>query len=617
MKIQKALVRQLNGLDVFCISSGAMISSGLFILPGIIYTLAGPSIVLGYFLAGLLFVPALFAKIELSTAMPKAGGSYFFIERSMGTFAGILGGFASWFSLSLKSAFALAGIGAFATLINPNLNYTHIKIISLIFCAFFTVVNILSVKLTGKLQNVMVLFLLSILSIYILRGWMVMDLNSFKPFFAKGGIEFFNVVGLIFVSFGGLTKAASVAEEVKNPQKNITYGMISSFFVVLIFYVFSVFVTVGVLSSGELSNSLTPLSLAGLKLFGTPGSIILAIGAVFAFISTVNSGILASSRFPIAMSRDNLLPRIFASINKRSTPYFSIIITGLFMAFSILFLSLEDLVKVASSMKIVLFILIITASILMRESKILNYKPYFKAPFYPWMHLAGILSYFFLLYKMGTKAIIAVVSFLIVTTLWYKLYVREKSRRKSALIHIIESITAKEIAGESLGKELREVLKKRDEIGEDRFDKLVKKSEIIDIPKQLTANDFFVLVSEKLAAKLNVDKEKLKDQLIAREEESTTAIRPGLAIPHITIDGEHNFEILIARCESGIVFSSSLPPVYAVFVLAGTLDERNFHLRTLAAIAQIVQDLDFDKDWLRAKNIEELRDIILLSKRRR
>ncbi|MBA7507685.1 hypothetical protein ES706_06405 [subsurface metagenome] len=91
-------------------------------------------------------------------------------------------------------------------------------------------------------------------------------------------------------------------------------------------------------------------------------------------------------------------------------------------------------------------------------------------------------------------------------------------------------------------------------------------------------------------------------------------ILPGLAIPHMTIDGEHKFELVIARCEAGINFTQDLPPVYAAFVLVGSRDERNFHLRALSAIAQ---DANFDKDWLRAKNIEELRDIILLARRHR
>ncbi|MCK4418324.1 PTS sugar transporter subunit IIA, partial [Candidatus Aerophobetes bacterium] len=148
-------------------------------------------------------------------------------------------------------------------------------------------------------------------------------------------------------------------------------------------------------------------------------------------------------------------------------------------------------------------------------------------------------------------------------------------------------------------------------------DKLVKRCEIIDIGKQTTLTEFFRIVAKKLAKRLNIDERQLLNSLTAREKETTTVIRPGLAIPHITIEGKHKFELIMARCEAGINFTEELPPVYAAFILVGSPDERNFHLRALSAIAQIVQDIDFDKDWLRAKNIEELRDIILLAKRHR
>ena len=124
-------------------------------------------------------------------------------------------------------------------------------------------------------------------------------------------------------------------------------------------------------------------------------------------------------------------------------------------------------------------------------------------------------------------------------------------------------------------------------------------------------------MAKKLAERLNIDEEQLLDSFIARENETTTVIRPGLAIPHITIEGKHKFELIMARCEAGINFTKEVPSVYAAFILVGSPDERNFHLRALSAIAQIAQDVDFDKNWLRAKNIEELRDTILIAKRHR
>ena len=615
---QGKLTRQLGIVDVFCVAAGAMVSSGLFVLPGLVYAKVGPAVILAYIVAGILVLPALFAKAELSTAMPKAGGDYFFIERSMGSTAGTIGGLASWFSLSLKSAFSLVGIGVFATLITPNVTDWQIKLVAAGFCVFFTVLNLISIKLTGKVQIVLVLVLIGSLMLYIFRGSMLLDVHRYTPFMPFGKSALLPAVGMVFISFGGLTKVASIAEEVKNPAKNIPYGMILAFCTILLLYGLTIFVTVGLLPGNELAHSLTPISTASSKILGTFGKVLMAIAAILAFFSTANAGILAASRFPMAMSRDQLLPDCFAKVNKRfNTPHFSIIFTGIFMLTVILLLNLEELVKVASTMKVILFLLGIMACIIMRESRILNYKPAFVSPLYPWLQLIGIFSYVFLLYQMGTIAFLSAGGFILLSILWNKIYAHEKTARKSALIHIVERVTAKEIVGDSLAAELREILKERDEIIEDRFDKLVKKCEIIDIDKQLTLPEFFTIVAKKFAKRLNINAQQLFEALMEREQQTTTVIKPGLAIPHIIIDGEHKFELLIARSEAGIIFTETSPPVYAVFVLVGSPDERNFHLRALSAIAQIVNDVNFDRDWLRAKNVEQLRDIVLLAKRHR
>ncbi len=614
----RELVRQLGRIDVFCIAAGAMISSGLFVLPGLVYAKVGPSVILAYILAGIFVLPALFAKAELTTAMPRAGGSYFFIERSMGSAAGTVGGLASWFSLSLKSAFSLIGIGVFATLISPNISYWHIKLIAVGFCVLFTFLNLISVKVTSRAQIFLVILLFILLSLYIFRGLMSLDVHKYTPFMPFNRHALFAATGMVFISFGGLTKIASVAEEIRDPGKTIPHAMILEHCVIMLLYGLAIFVTVGLLNGDEFAHSLTPLSTGGYKLFGKTGSMIMAFVAILAFVSTANAGILAASRFPMAMSRDHLLPGFFAKVNRRfNTPHFSIIFTGIFMLAVILFLDLENLAKMASTMKIILYILVILASIIMRESRILNYKPTFVSPLYPWLHIAGIVCYCFLLYGMGIVSLLTTGGFFLVSVLWHKFYIHEKAIRKSALVHIVERVIDKEIAGDSLGAELREILRDRDNIVEDRFDELVENSEIIDIGRQLTHIEFFTIVAEKLAERLDIDERQLLDSLVSRERESTTQIRPGLAIPHIAVDGENRFELLIARCEAGIDFSETSPRVYAAFVLIGSRDERNFHLRALSAIAQIVQDENFDKDWLRAKSIDELRDIILLAKRRR
>ena len=107
------LKKDLRLHHVFCIASGAMISSGLFVLPGLAHAQAGPAVVVSYFLAGLLALTGMLSQAELVSAMPKAGGTYFYVTRSMGPAVGTVDGLLTWFSLTLKSAFALIGMAAF------------------------------------------------------------------------------------------------------------------------------------------------------------------------------------------------------------------------------------------------------------------------------------------------------------------------------------------------------------------------------------------------------------------------------------------------------------------------------------------------------------------------
>ena len=610
--------RQLNLLDVFSISTGAMISSGIFVLPGIAFAKSGPAMILAYLLAAILIIPSMFAKSELATAMPKAGGVYFFIDRAMGPWLGIFGGFANWFSLSFKSAFALIGMGAFAVLIFPDINIIQIKTIAVIVCLLFAATNILSVKVSGKIQVVLVFVLLFILTFYVSRGFISTHPDYYVPFMPDNFSSIISTAALIFVSFGGLTKVASIAEEVDNPGRNIPLGMLLSFSVVTLLYLLVVGVTIGIVPAEELRNSTIPLSIGAGHLMGKPGIIILSIAAMTAFITTANAGIMSASRTPMAMSRDQLLPEFISRVNKKTnTPVISILLTCTFMIIVIVFLNIENLVKTASSLMIILFMMNNISVIVMRESRIQNYRPKFKVPLYPFMPIFAIISYLYLLFNMGLIPILISSAFLILGILIYYFYARKRIKRTSALMHVIKRISAKELKSTSLEDELRDIVMTRDEIVEDRFDKLIKKCDILDVEKSIEINELLKEVSLKFEMQCKIDKNILIKGFKEREEQSSTVLKPGLAIPHIVIPGEKCFHIIPVRCKKGINFPNVKEPVYTMFVLVGTLDERSYHLRALMAIANLVQESGFNERWMKARNVEELRDVILLSNRKR
>lgn len=151
----------------------------------------------------------------------------------------------------------------------------------------------------------------------------------------------------------------------------------------------------------------------------------------------------------------------------------------------------------------------------------------------------------------------------------------------------------------------------------DRFDRLAARCPVLDLDRRMSAEGFFELAAAALAPQIGLSREALTERFLDREATSSTVIAPGLAIPHVLIDGTGHFHLLIARCREGIPFPGQREEVHALFVLVRSSDERNFHLRALAAVAQIVQDPGFETKWLTAGGPEALRQIVLDAERRR
>ena len=609
----QSLRRDLGLLEVFCIASGAMISSGLFVLPSIAYVKTGSSVIFSYIIASILVIPTLFSKAELTTAMPKAGGDYFFIDRSMGPTLGTIGGFASWFSLTSKTAFALIGIGAFVQLFNPGLTELHMKLIAVIFCAVFTFINLVGVKHTGKTQTILVIGLLSLLVFYVVVGFFFIDPLKFEPFAPYGIGSIFATAGFVFVSYMGLTKVCSVAEEIKNPKRNIPLGMLLAWLIISSLYALVVLVTVGVLDHETLSGSLMPISLGAGVFAGGIGLVAMAVAAVLAFITTANAGLLSASRYPMAMSKDHLLPTFFSKMSKRGTPTVSIFFTSGFMICIILFLDIEGLVKTASTLVLLLFIFVNLSIIFMRESKIRHYRPSFSSPLYPWIQIAGIIGYSFLIVEMGLTPLVLVGCFVGFGFCWYWFYARDKIWREYSLLHVVERITGEKSTGYLVDEELREVLIERDQLEEERFKNLIKKCEVIDLYKYMRPDKLALLLAERLTKRINIDMDKLFRLLRRREKDSNVVIHPGIAVVSHVIKGRNKFELLIVRSKMGIVLSDNVDPIHAFFVIVASPDKKSLYLHTLMWLIQIAEGTDFDKEWIAAKDVEEIREIILKS----
>ena len=450
------LKKELTFLDIFCLASGAMISSGIFILPGLAFAKTGPSVIFSYVLAGLLALIGILSVIELSTAMPKAGGDYFFISRGLGPLAGIMAGFFSWLALSLKSAFAIFGLSELIYIFSgANLFLTGVAI-----TLFFVTINALGMRYASRFQIFLVIILILALGIYVILGFPQVTPSYYQPFMTHGINGVIATAAFAFISFGGLMKIASMAEEVSNPKRNLPLGLLASVIIMTALYTLMLYITVGILPPGDLSSSLTPIADTAIRFLGSPGLITISILASLAFITTANAGIAAASRYPLALSRDHLLPKFIASINKnRKTPIVAIIFTGL-LTIGALTLNLETLVKAGSTVILFSYLLSNISVIVFRHSKLRYYQPSFRTPLYPIPQIIGIIGFSYMIIDLGFVAIEVIIALILISIILH-LFFGRKHQRYFALQCLIQRLIGK--SGKSvLEKELKKILKERD-----------------------------------------------------------------------------------------------------------------------------------------------------------
>ena len=230
------LERSLGLFPTMMISMGAMIGSGIFVLPALGFKKAGPAVILAYVLAAAIVMPAALSKSEMATAMPESGGTYLYIDRALGPLFGTIAGIGAWFSLVFKSSFALVGLGAYFLLFAP-VSQGAVVFVALGLAVLVVALNVSGTKLSGSVQAVIVSLVLVGLVAYTLNAGFVGDTGQFTPFTPEGNIDIVTAAAFVFVSYAGVTKIASVAEEVKDPGRNLPLAMLGSLSVMLVIYV--------------------------------------------------------------------------------------------------------------------------------------------------------------------------------------------------------------------------------------------------------------------------------------------------------------------------------------------------------------------------------------------
>ncbi|MDC1108906.1 amino acid permease [Flavobacteriaceae bacterium] len=440
----KKLERSLSLPAVIAIGLGGMLGTGIFVLPGLAATKIGASLWLAYLVAAICILPAAYSKSELATAMPSSGGAYVFIERAFGPLFGTISGLGLWIALVLKCAFALVGIGAYVLVVLDMDSEAITKSVGLGFLFLVFLLNIVGAKKAGNFQSYAVLVALLVLAALFVLG--IQSIDQATPFFAKlkdetvelaGHKDFIFAVAFVYLSYSGVTKVAAIAEEIKNPDKNLPLGMILSLFIITTIYVLISFVLTANVSLSELAGNYNPIhtlvldlnvssfEISGIHIVGA----FIALIAVLTLLSTVNAGVLASSRFPFAMSRDGLLPKFWSQVHKKFlTPINTIAITCVAIALVVLFLDVFEIAKLASAFKVMMFISVNLAVIVLRETSAQWYQPKYKSPLYPWVQMFGIITGFVLLFYLGFTPFLAIGAIFLLGAIIYALSNKENTR---------------------------------------------------------------------------------------------------------------------------------------------------------------------------------------------
>jgi APA family basic amino acid/polyamine antiporter len=305
---------------------------------------------------------------------------------------------------------------------------------ALIIIVAIVLLNIHGIRGVSRVQTLLTTICLIVLFGLVIGGIFSFDSTRLEPFTTHGATGFLSATGFLFVSFAGVTKVAAIAEEIRNPERNLPLGILISLALVTFVYTCVSIMLVGVIDGPALAQDLRPIHSLAVAVGGPWVGLVTALVGVSTLASMANAGVLAASRFPFAMARDDLLPAPIGRLSDRFlTPVWSILLSGAVIASAILLLDVEGLAKLASAFKILIFCCVNLAVITLREAHVQWYKPAFRSPGYPLTQAFGLVAGLLLLFLMGMTAVAGFSALGSLGVLLFLVYGRHRTKRRGVL----------------------------------------------------------------------------------------------------------------------------------------------------------------------------------------
>ncbi|MFH5810874.1 APC family permease [Companilactobacillus sp. FL22-1] len=378
-----------------------IIGSGIFLLPNEGMKLFGPAslAVLGFDALLILTIGLCFA--EDASLFDETGGPYIYAKAAFGNFVGYEVGFVTWAIRIIAEgtmyvAFATALAGIF-----PQLNNTVSKdIIVTIVALSLMVMNLMGVKISSIINNVITVSKLLPLLLFISIGIWFIRGNNFTPFLptSVANTSSFALAAMtMFYAFTGVEGAVVAAGEMKNPEKNLPKALLAIIIVVAAIYMLIQAVCIGVLGAG-LSNSVAPVQDAFAQIAGGFGKYLIAAGTLLSIGGICVASSFITPRSGVAMSNHGMMPAFLADKNRYNAPYAAIVVSALLGLMIALSGTFNTLAQISAVSRFAQYIPTCIAVIVFRKT-MKDRKPGFKVPFGPVIPIIAVLISLWLLYK--------------------------------------------------------------------------------------------------------------------------------------------------------------------------------------------------------------------------
>ena len=417
----------LRTIDGWAIGSGAMIGVTIFVVSGTISGMAGPAACLGFVFACLLVFFVALCYCEIASVFPGSGGAYLFPKKvfqgEKGNFLSFISGWCLWGGQGLAPAVVtITTVGYLASLINL-ITGGEVTLSTPLVASVLTVLYFISNwfgSSGGRVVQLASTFtVVAVLVIFIVWGGMNTKAELLHPFAPNGFSMIPTVAAICILSFSGWSTVPNMAEEFKNPTRDVPRASLLSLLTCGLLFSLFVYVMNGLLPGAELAESASP-PVSAMSTFTTVGAFIVVIGGLCACVSTSNGLMMTGSRIPFAMGRDGDLPKSFGTINNKGVPKGALIATFIGQLAICLSGSLVyTLVSLSVCSTAISWVISVISSVVLRKQGV---QAPFRAPGFPITPIIAVVGLAFMFIRLSKTAIIMTIIWVIIGIVVYYLF---------------------------------------------------------------------------------------------------------------------------------------------------------------------------------------------------